>query len=215
MIKIVSFAHYTCGGLLCDMLNQTFSPLAANGGIASIQHNIGKIGDADSVMENFDQQQFLQHVQKANTTHWVGTHCWLGNVDLDSVDQVINVTTETYRSRLLRWIRAYQLYYLDSVPWRGLTGMQQIDKQRETAKNYLKPFKRIDHSRVINLEFADVVDHAPTLQAVVTGDIESHVQRWQQANYFLFDQNLWTSTAATRFYEAEYEVAVGQAYTYE
>ena len=215
MIKIVSFAHYTCGGLLCDMLNNTFSPVGHNGGIQSIHHSMGKIGDAPEIMDQFDSQQFLCHVQQLNTSQWIGTHCWLGYINLDLVHAVINVTTETHRSRLLRWIRAYHHYYLDSEPWHGLAGMCEIDKQRETAKNYLKSFKAINHPRVINLEFSDVVDGGPALLAVTGGDVSHHVKRWKTVNAFLFDQNIWTSPAAQRFHEAEYEVKLNQRYSYE
>ena len=53
-MKLVCFPHYTCGGLLCDILNDTFSNIGTNGGINNIHHSIGKIGDVDTVQTNFD-----------------------------------------------------------------------------------------------------------------------------------------------------------------
>ena len=44
-MNLICFPHYTCGGVLCDILNQTFSPVLSHGGLGSIHHAIGKIGD--------------------------------------------------------------------------------------------------------------------------------------------------------------------------
>lgn len=213
-MKIVSFPHYTCGGLMCDMLNGTFSPVGSNGGIQSIEHSVGKIGDAPDVMEEFDNETFLACIRRAGG-RWVGTHCWLGQTDLAQIDQVINVTTLTYRSRLYRWIRAYHLYYAKSDAWQGLNAIEAIDKQRETAKSYLRAFRSIEHPHVTNIEFADVVEGRPSLYHIVGHDIAQHVDRWQQINPFLYQSDLWSSAAAVRFHEAEHEVAFGQRYVYE
>ena len=53
-MNLICFPHYTCGGLLCDILSNTFSPIDKNGGIKSIEHNIGKIGDTPTVLTEFD-----------------------------------------------------------------------------------------------------------------------------------------------------------------
>ena len=213
-MNLVSFPHYTCGGLLCDMLNHTFSEIGSNGGIQSIEHSVGKIGDSPDVMEEFDSETFVKHLQRHATARWIGTHCWLGKIDLQRINQVINVTTETYRSRLYRWVRAYHLYYLKSDPWQGLSGIDAIDKQRETAKNYLRAFRRIEHTHVVNLEFADVVEAKPSLIKLVGSDVHQHLERWQQANAFLYSRDFWSSPAAQRFHEAEHEIALQQHYIY-
>jgi hypothetical protein len=44
-MNLICFPHYTCGGLLCDIMEDTMSEFADNGGIASPTHNVGKIGD--------------------------------------------------------------------------------------------------------------------------------------------------------------------------
>ena len=214
-MKLVSFPHYTCGGLLCDMLNDTFSSVDSHGGIQSIEHWVGNIGDSHGVMEEFNSETFFNHIQKRNTQKWIGTHCWLGQIDLRQITQVINVTTETYRSRLYRWIRAYHLYYIKSDPWQGLREIDEIDKQRETAKNYLRAFRRIHDPAVINLEFADVVETNTSLFNLVGRDVSHHLERWQQINSFLYRQDLWSSAAARRFHEAEHELALQQRYVYE
>lgn len=215
-MKLISFAHYTCGGLLCDILNDTYSPIGNNGGIQSIHHSIGKIGDSDSVLLNFDQEHFKNLIDHhRNNQYWIGTHCWLGNVDLSDIDRVINITTLTYRSRLYRWVRAYHHYYLESQPWQDLMGIDCIDKQRETAKNYLRSFDKISHYRVTNLEFSDVVEHTAEFMNLIPTSCKQHLDRWRQVNHFLYAPDLWRSTAANRFHEAEHEVTMGQRYVYQ
>jgi hypothetical protein len=214
-MKIISFPHYTCGGLLCDIMNQTYSPVGGNGEIQSLRHSFGKIGDSDSVYTNFDPQRFEKLVNKyQDYEHWIGTHCWLGKTDLGKIHQVINITTLTHKSKLYRWIRAYHHYYLKSQPWQGLDGLDAIDKQRETAKTYLTPFDKIDNPRVINLEFCSVVECSQDFINLVPRNYKQHLDRWQQINSFLYDAGVWTSVAADRFHEAEYELALETQYVY-
>jgi hypothetical protein len=214
-MKIVSFPHYTCGGLLCDILNDTFSPVAENGGIDSIHHNIGKIGD-HAIYSDFDFDLFLQKVKNSNhADSWIGTHCWLGNVDTAELQQIINVTTVTYHSRLYRWIRAYHHHYLHSADWQNLSGFEQIDKQRETAKEYTTAFLPIDRAGVVNIEFADIVNVSAAFTRLVKKDVANHINRWRDLNSFLYSDLLWSSTPAQRFYEAEYEILSNQRYVYE
>lgn len=215
MIKIISFPHYTCGGLLCDILNDTWSPIDPNGGIGSVHHRMGKIGDSDAVCEDFDLAQLRNLLQTLHTDSWIGTHCWLGAVETDLYDRVINITTVTYRSRLYRWIRAYHHYFLGSDPWRGLEGMQRIDKQRETAKNYLEPFAPIYNAKTINLEFADVVDSAASFISIMPDHAQRHIERWRQINHFLYAKDLWRCEAADRLHEAEHEMGLAQRYVYD
>ena len=156
-MNLICFPHYTCGGLLCDIFSNTFSSVGHNGGINSFAHDIGKIGDSDSVFTEFDQEAFNSIIQSLNVDQhsWIGTHCWPGNVNLESFDRVLCVTTTTARSKIYRWIRAYYLYYTNSKPWIEKLGQARIDKERETAKNYLMPFLPVlDKTNVINIEFS-------------------------------------------------------------
>lgn len=211
-MKIVSFPHYTCGGLLCDILNDTFSDIDANGGIASQQHAIGKIEDSDSILEDFDFELLWQRLQEFSRDQWVGTHCWLGRADLSRFDQVINITTMTYRSRLYRWQRAHYHYYSQRPEWRSLKDLDLIDKQRETAKNYLIPFRPITGSVVVNLEFADVVECQPAFRNLLPPHSQKHLTRWQQVNHFLYDH--CDPDAVNRFHEAEHEHQLRERYVY-
>jgi hypothetical protein len=217
-MNLICFPHYTCGGLLCDIFQQTFSPVVSNGGIGSFLHSIGKIGDSDAVFDQFDPELFNLTIQSLNYDQniWIGTHCWPGKIDLSKFNQVLLITTTTFRSKLYRWIRAYHHYYSSSEPWMEKVGQDRIDKERETAKNYLKPFLPVYANNVINLEFSEVVDISQEFKkSVETVDWNPHINRWRELNNFLYDSNIWDSTPVKRFYEAEFEIELKKFYQYE
>lgn len=219
-MNLICFPHYTCGGLLNDIFEQTFSNVAANGGISSISHSLGKIGDSDTVFDSYDAEYFLHELeqlqQRVNENTWAGTHCWPGLVDLSELNQVLVVTTTTYRSKLYRWIRAYYHYYLKSEPWLAVSGQERIDKERETAKNYIKPFLPVVGKNITNIEFSEIVETTPEFLKLTQGlEINKHMDRWKALNYFLYDNNIWNSIAFQRFHEAEYETQLSKFYVYE
>jgi|688.fasta_scaffold389002_2 hypothetical protein len=214
-MKIVSFPHYTCGGLLCDILNNTFSSIGANGGIESIAHSLGKIGDTDTVLVDFDVSVLFKRLGENPTDKWLGTHCWLGKVDCNRFEKLVNVTVTSYRSKLYRWLRSYHLYFSKSVEFANLSKMECIDKQRETAKNYTIPFLPINHPNVVNLEFADVVDNKQSFKSLAGVDYQRHLDRWKTTNSFLYNENIWNNELSLRFYEAEVELVSGKYYVYE
>jgi uncharacterized protein involved in tolerance to divalent cations len=221
-MNLICFPHYTCGGLMCDLLSNTFSPVGRNGGIQSFLHSIGKIGDSDVVFDQFDAGTFVDNLKKINGDQhqWVGTHCWPGNINLDFLDQVIVITTATYRSKIYRWVRAYHHYFLPSKPWLEVQKQQRIDKERETAKNYLVPFRPVDSAKIINLEFAEVVENRKEFSSLIhnlnpAADINLHMDRWQALNKFLYDKDIWSSDPCQRFYEAELETQHNKFYVYE
>jgi hypothetical protein len=159
MPNLICFPHYTCGGLLCDILLDTFSPLFTNGGgINSIQHALGKIGDTSTVMLDYDADKFMQKVSLKDFKNdtWIGTHCWPGRLPLDNFNKILIVTTTTFKSKIYRWARAHHHYFLPT--WKNLSGIDLVDKSRETAKNYLVPFQPIIGPNVLNVEFADIVE---------------------------------------------------------
>lgn len=215
-MNLVCFPHYTCGGLLIDILSDTFSPLnPRTNGIASVRHNVGKIGDSSTVQTEFDTAQFVNKLVdlKLPNNEWVGTHAWPGNVDLSGFDQVICVTTMTYRSRIYRWARAFYHYYHNSTPWQ-LSGAKLIDKQRETAKNYVVPFKPV--STAINIEFSEIVENSAQFQQLVTAhSTQASLDRWREVNAFLYADNFWQSVPVQRYYEAELELSLDQSYVYQ
>ena len=218
MINLICFPHYTAGGLLCDIMSDTYSPIDSNnGGIKSIQHSIGKIGDTDTVLTDFNLLEFMATLTKKNLPNesWVGTHCWPGELPVDQFNKVILITTATSRSKIYRWIRCHYHYF--STEWKSLelTGMEKIDKLRETAKNYLIPFNPVFADNVTNIEFADIVDNTSEFRSLV-GDknADKHIQRWQKINEFLYDPGLWNTELVKSFYEAEHETALNRHYLY-
>jgi hypothetical protein len=215
-MNLVCFPHYTCGGLLIDILSDTFSPMnSVSNGVNSVRHNLGKIGDLDTVLTEFDATQFINKLSKLklSDSEWIGTHCWPGNISLDTFNQVICVTTMTYKSRIYRWARAFYHYYLNSDPWQ-LSGMNLLDKQRETAKNYLIPFRPVVGA--INIEFSEIVENNIQFQHLVNGhDVYASLYRWKEVNKFLYAEDFWQSVPVHRYYEAELETVLGQSYVYE
>jgi len=215
-MKLLCFPHYAAGGLLCDIFENTFSPVFENGGLLSLSHCYGKkIGDSESIFTDFDQNKFRLHLLSAKDSFKVTTtHCWPGDMDLSMCDQVILITTETTRSKIYRWLRAWHLYFSKQDHIRHLTGMELIDKQRETAKNYLQPFSAIPQYR--NLELADIVETTAEFYDLLDGiDVRQHMDRWKNLNSFLYDSNMWDNSLVKRYHEAEFELAYGKYYRYQ
>lgn len=213
-MKLLCFPHYTAGGLLCDILENKFSPIMNNGGINSMSHSYGKIGDSESIFTEFDIHKF-SCLLKTHKDHnvIVGTHCWPGALDLSICEQVILITTETTKSKIYRWLRAWNWYFSKQDHIKYLTGMELVDKQRETAKNYLKAFSAIP--QYYNLEFSDIVETTAEFYNLVDGiEIKQHMDRWKSLNSFLYDFNMWDNNLVKRYHEAEFELTHGKHYKY-
>ena len=223
MYNLICFPHYTCGGLLADILNNTWSEIASNGGINSVGHSVGKIGDNDTIFTNFTQQKFDSIISTAKSADlingtWLGTHCWPGDISTDKFDTIINVTTCTNRSKLYRWIRTYHHFYLPNNI--HLTdNLERIDKFREGAKQYLIPFNSVIGTNIINIEFCEIVEGTMEFVNLIKkynkeSLIKTHIDRWRQLNSFLYNADLWNSYPVKRFYEAEYETLLNTDYIY-
>ncbi|CAB4138134.1 hypothetical protein UFOVP328_327 [uncultured Caudovirales phage] len=215
-MKLICFPHYTAGGLLCDILNNLFSEQHSNGGLNNPYHSIGKIGDHATVMVDYDVDQLNKKIkQYVDTDVTIGTHCWPGQLDLDQFELTINITTATFRSRAYRWARAYHHYYVKSEPWTAVSGMDRIDKERETAKNYLQSFLPVNHARCHNLEFSEIVDNTAEFQTLMQEhDFLPHMDRWTKLNDFLYQDNFWNSAPVHRLHQAELEVNLNKYYVY-
>jgi len=219
-MNLICFPHYTCGGLLSDIFEQTFSKLGTNGGINSITHSLGKIGDSLSVFDDYSSEHFMETIEQlrlaVKKNAWLGTHCWPGLIDVSVFDKVIVVTTATYRSKLYRWIRAYNHYYVKSKEWLELSGLDRIDKERETAKSYLKPFLPVEGNNVNNIEFSEIVENSTEFLKLVQGlNITKHTERWRSINHFLFDNDVWNGMPARALHQAELETLLNKHYVYE
>lgn len=197
-------------------MRDQFSPLGDNGGIGARAHNMGihTIGDSDTVMKNFSVDDFMESVKHIPQGNWVGTHCWPGSLPLNQFEKVIVVTTTTYRSQIYRWARAYHHYF--APQWTDLTGMNLIDKLRETAKNYTVPFDPVFHPRVENIEFSDIVETTAEFQYLTQGhDTTAHMQRWKEINKFLYQENFWNLLEVQEFGRAQQELYLKRHYRYE
>ena len=220
-MNLICFPHYTCGGLLCDIMQQTFSSVGAEGAIKSWNHRVGKIGDSASIFEEYSEDKFMSVLEEVgfDKDEWVGTHCWPGRLSEANtlkINQIILISTNTSRSKIYRWIRAYHHYFKNSNEWKDLSGINLIDKARETAKNYIVPFRELSRSNVINIEFSEIVESSPQfLNLVKDFKIDSHLDRWRSVNNFLYETDLWNSIPVKRFYEAEVEHVTGKSYIYE
>jgi len=213
-MNLICFPHYTCGGLLCDIMENTFSDIGSNGGIASFNHNIGKIGDSDTELTQYEVDLFYKKIHNCNA-NWVGTHCHPHLLDYSKFDKIIVVTTTTFKSKIYRWIRAYHHYFYNSIPWISVAGQDRIDKERETAKNYIGSFLPAYSGNITNIEFSEIVETSCEFYKLVEGlDVAKHIERWQSINHFLYD-DIWNSIPIKRYHEAEYEVALNKSYLYE
>jgi hypothetical protein len=214
MLILVCFPHYTCGGLLCDMLDQKSSAISNNGAIESKSHNLGKIGDSESVYDDYDSELFYEKIKNIKTGS-IGTHCHPSKLNLSRFDLVYNITTSTYRSKVYRWIRAYTHYFSEQSHWTSLDGIDKIDKQRETAKNYLKSFDPVFAENVVNIEFSEVIDESAQFKKIIE-DLNGKGQylRWVEVNKFLYATDLWNSSLIMRFHEAEFETNLQIEYRY-
>ena len=214
MINLICFPHYTCGGLLSDIFNNSYSDVV-DGGLHSFKHQMGKLGDSNSVLVDYNVDQMMQLLESHNPPlgTWAGTHCWPGVLPLDKFNKIIVVSTSTFRSKIYLLILAYNHYFSQTCV--NLVGTELIDKIRETAKNYTIPFNPVFAPNVINLEFADVVNETQEFYAV-TGhlDTTTHMNRWKNINNFLYDPNLWSSQLVDAFYQAEFEINLKRYYRY-
>jgi hypothetical protein len=167
-------------------------------------------------MLDYDTKKFMQKVLSKNLPNnsWVGTHCWPGLLPLEQFNKVLVVTTTTFKSKIYRWARAHHHYF--SPTWKNLSGIDLIDKSRETAKNYLVPFAPVPTtSNVLNVEFADIVETTPEFYyAIDHRESASHIARWKEVNYFLYAENFWKSEVVDQFYQAELEIKLGRYYRY-
>jgi hypothetical protein len=215
MPNLICFPHYTCGGLMCDIMANTFSPVSVHGGINSVQHRIGKIGDTGTVLTDYNSIDFTKTIESKAMANdaWIGTHCWPGHLPVDKFEQILVVTTTTFKSKIYRWARAHHHYF--SPRWAKLTGIELIDKTRETAKNYLVSFVPVFAPNVLNIEFADVVETTEEFRyAINYRDYTKHIQRWKEINYFLYADDFWSKEIVNQFYQAEVEENLCRHYKY-
>ena len=199
-------------------MNGTFSNISTVGGVDNDAHSIGKIGDTDTVFDNYnpaDLQTAIGKYQPPSGT-WIGTHCWPKLLPTEQYNTIINISTSTYRSRVYRWVRTYNLLFKNQWDLSELNYIGRMDKLRETAKNYLAPFNPVFADNIINIEFADIVDNTVEFQKILKNfEYEPHISRWRQVNYFLYDPDMWNNELIIAYHHAEVEANLHRPYLYE
>lgn len=225
MYNLICFPHYTSGGLLTDILNNHCSETNTLGGLSSIEHNIGKIGDSNSIFTNFTQQEFDSIINKAQHSQlpdgtWLSTHCWPGNISVEKFNKIILVTTATYKSKIYRWARAYHYYYKPKDNITIFDDLELIDKHRQNAKNYLQAFCPLYNTNVYNIEFSEIVEETVYFTQLIdqmntANFLKKHMENWKKTNIFLYSDTFWNSFPVIRYYEAEYETHIKESYIYK
>lgn len=220
---LISYPHYTCGGFLCNIYNKEFNGFADHGGMDGEAHSIFKTRDDGkspytSIEELINIRLTTWESKYGKLPEAVGTHYPADKMPLHMFDSVINVTTVTSRSRMYRWLRVYHHYFMETSEWKSLRGIDLIDKARETAKQYLKPVGPVDHKKVYNVEFSDIVDCNTNCYNNIYKLNEEVFQElqalWAKKNSFLYESNIWDSDAIKRYTEAEYEINARTHYKY-
>jgi hypothetical protein len=212
---LITFPHYTSGGLLCDMIDDTMSVTGSNGGLQNYSHNLLKVGKFDSIVQNsIDLAVFEEKFNSCQDAKVAGTHCNPNALPCEWFEKVINITTQTYNSKVYRWARAYYHYYLTSGPWEQ-KGIKWIDKARSTAKLYLEPNLLCKKPNVINVEFEDIVNSSSYFRNIIKDhSFDQQFEKWKSNNEFLYAGNFHTSEPVIFFKQAEYEVMTGRHFVY-
>lgn len=223
MYNLICFPHYTCGGLISDIFNNTYSiHNRLTGGLESDYHEIAKLNDSNSVYTEFTQEQFdsIHEIARSNNIPdgvWLGTHCWPGKVNLGMFDKIINITTATTRSKLYRWARSYKLYHSIQTNTHEFSELEKIDKFRECAKNYLISFDPVFHPTVSNIEFSDIVEETQNFVSLLDKfskhPYKLELDRWKNLNAFLYNKDE-IKFEIDRYHEAEYEVKLASSFEY-
>lgn len=195
-LNLICFPHFTCGGLLTTMLNDEMGVVVEDRQIVSSwRHQFGKrivfnnACDNESVFRLYNTERFLKEITCIPNIGWISTHCWPGPLILhdsfNKIDQILNITTVTLQSRLLREHRV-----------RALSPHINDYTKHSTIVNdsYAISAEPVFHKKIINLEFSDVVFCTGTFIDIVnllapnrTIPLETHMDRWRKLNYFLYE----------------------------
>jgi hypothetical protein len=171
-MNLVCFSGHTGGALVCDLLNNTTSPII---GIAidSLAHDLLKVGDGigGTVHRNFDESVWANKIAQLKTfefqADWYGTHTHpsvMSENIFNQFDKVLAITTETMESKLFRYLRFAHI----------LT---------DATENMVAESFESD-SRCMNVEFADIVNGKFVSDNNLS---QEHYENWKKANSFLFD----------------------------
>lgn len=182
-MNLVCFAHHCAGGLLCDLLNDVWSPMDGIR-VRSTAHGLLKIITEGQIIRQFDEEhwKFMKHQIEINPwlskekDLWVGTHCHPSAIPdkyLDEFDKVIGVTCITKKSKLYRYLR---IVYGNLVP-------SKLPREYPAAHLVKEDFET--HPKCINIEFEDIVDGRFVEQYNLS---KERFEEWKNSNKFLYQE---------------------------
>lgn len=186
-MNLISFPAWTCGGLFCDILNKTLSPLDNNGGMGLPYHKGLLIVHGPDTDNNELLQEKINAVDLSQDI-WVGTHTYPNKIDLNQFNNVIIVNLTTPKSILYRYARVfYQCLYGN-----GINGDRTLSKP-DLWKMINNPV--LEGNNVHNIEFEDIVHWSESMNQllnkfVVSSDrafVDNRKKVWMNLNSFLYD----------------------------
>lgn len=208
-MKLVSFPGYTCGGIICDILNLESSQVGTGNNIVSPTHNRAKIFtenwhtgtgfDVNEFYEKINNFRSVKRYAEKNERTWIGTHCSPTEFNTDIFENILNITTENRLSKIYRHTRVFYTtlsgQFPDYIFKRNSLKPHRIN---QTPADFNQPFVKVFKPNIINLEFQDVVEFTDTFQQtilqIIGKEFEHHMHKrmavWREINPFLFDDRI-------------------------
>lgn len=190
-MNIITVGSFCAGGILSDLLNGERSPFET-AVIKSRWNHILKIADYQSVLHITlpeHTKEWLERTEKLLQKDWTkgkyfGTHQPSHLIpNIESFEHVINVTTNSDKSRFYRFLRHY---YVE------INGQKMIQEHaRDEIKNMINFCKfdtdwiDYDAPNITNLELEDIVEGK--FCDSINGDKE-HMEKWKKRNHFIFQE---------------------------
>lgn len=197
-MNLISFPVYTCGAILCDMLNNERSPVGVANNFDSKMHNAGKVGILRNLhnVPGSDAEVFKKRTNKLfhlkeYENKWIGTHCILTDIDASRFNKIINITTISRQSSLYQYSRIFWTHIHGQMPGKK-HGKPKVIKHLESDC-----VQKVDLPNVTNIEFEDFVEWKNGIDDILLNLSEfkdqNHIaerrKAWTEVNNFLFDEN--------------------------
>lgn len=190
-MNIVTVGSFCAGGIATDLLNCERNPFETSV-IQSKWNHILKIADYQSRLHITlpeHTKEWLKRTEYLVQKDWTkgkyfGAHQPPQLIpNLNIFEHVINVTTNSDKSRFYRFLRHY---YIE------INGQKMIQERAiDEIKNMMNSCKfdtewvDYDAPNVTNVEFEDIVEGK--FCDSINGDQE-HMAKWQKRNYFIFQE---------------------------
>jgi hypothetical protein len=182
-MNLVCFAHHCGGGIVCDLLNDAWSPMDGIR-VRSTAHGLLKIITEGTIIRKFDEEhwKFMKYQIEINpwlkdkNDLWVGTHCHPSAIPdkyLDDFEKIISIVCTTKKSKLYRYLR---IVYGNLMP-----SPSKMLIEYPAAHLVKEDFET--HPKCINIEFEDIVDGRFVEQYNLS--IE-RFEEWKNSNKFLY-----------------------------